>query len=40
MFYRFLIRLLSFRSAGEDRVFLGRWGRDWEKYKDIQKYYD
>jgi len=39
MFYRFFIRLLSFRT-NEDKVFLGRWGRDWETYKDIQKYYD
>jgi len=32
MIYRFLFRY--------EKPVLGRWGYHWEKYKDIQKYYE
>jgi hypothetical protein len=29
-----------FVRAGSDKILLGRWGYHWEKYKDVQKYYE
>ena len=39
MLYRILYNMMFLRS-NMDKAVLGRWGYHWEKYKDIQKYYD
>ena len=39
MLYRLLSQFL-FVATKSDKMILGRWGYHWEKYKEIQKYYD
>jgi hypothetical protein len=39
MIYRIIFPIFYITQKSE-KLILGRWGYHWERYKDIQKYYE